>query len=238
MNFDAGGAFGGALGGAATGMGAFGPIGAAIGGIGGLLTGGLAGGSAPTYQPSALQEALMGYAENQVTASPSRKKAIKNQFKSLVAEGNRGAGEAFLESYLDRFSNPDFIEKRLAKSYKRPVDYGGGGYWDVANQLYSQQGLGFSADEFGQFVNQAKARGIRSPQAFGDMLKSGLVAAGKVMTPQQEMLSYIFGDPARDASGKITNKYYAGEGLTPEEMTEIYKARPVNKFTTTVSQVS
>jgi len=36
-----------------------------------------------------------------------------------------------------------------------------------------------------------------------------MIASGKVMTPQQEMLSYMFGMPGRDASGRITNTYKA-----------------------------
>lgn len=169
--------------------------------------GSLFGGGGPTYQPSPVMQELGEYGLDQIKADKKEKKALVSQFKGLKTAQNRGAAEAFLESYKDRFSNPAFIDKRLAKSYKKDIDYNRGGYWDIADELYKQQGIGFSGEEFGQFGEKAKAMGIRSPQAFGDMLKQNLIASGKVMTPQQEMLSYIFGAPARDESGRITNMY-------------------------------
>ena len=123
----------------------------------------------------------------------------------------------------------------LFRSYKSPIDYSTGGYWDTANQLYSQQGLGFSAQDFGNFVNQAKARNIRSPQAFGDMLKADLIAGGKVMTPQQEMLSYMFGEPGRDQTGKITNLYTPIKRVDPTEIAKLFG--PKTQTTTITTQV-
>lgn len=230
MAFDLGGLFGGGLSGAAAGS-AFGPIGTIAGGLLGGIGGGLAGGSVPEYQMTPLQEELSDYAFSQVKASPQRKRAIKSQFKALRDSGNRGAAEAFLESYRDRFSNPEFIEKKLAKSYRKPVDYGSGGYWDVADQLYNQAGIGFSADEYAKFGQQAKARGIRSPQAFGDMLRQNLIASGKIMTPQQEQLSYIFGAPSRDESGRITNLYKGIPKFDPATMPQIMPRNDNNEYT-------
>lgn len=219
MAFDIGGLFGGGLGGAAAGS-AFGPIGAVAGGLLGGLGSAFGGGGPSEYQFTPLQEELLSYGQKQVKASPGRKKAIKKQFKSLREAGNRGAAEAFLESYRDRFSNPEFIEKKLAKSYGRDIDFTGSGFADVAKSVYGQQGLGFTGEEYGGFADRAKALGIRSPQAFGDMLKQDLIASGKVMTPQQEMLSYIFGTPERDSTGRLTNRYPTIAKFTPPSLPE------------------
>jgi hypothetical protein len=206
MAFDIGGAFGGGLSGAATGS-VFGPIGSIIGGIGGLVTGGLSGGGPQEYVPTKLEEQFRNYALNRVQANKATKAAALAKYKSLAQSGNRGAAEAWLESQKDIYSNPEFALNRLKKSYKKPIDYSSDAYADIAKSVYGQQGLGFTGDEYNAFAGQAKARGIRSPLAFGDMLKQDLIASGKVMTPQQEMLSYIFGTPERDASGRLTNRY-------------------------------
>ena len=204
--FDFGSLIGGGLGGAAAGS-AFGPFGAVAGGLLGGLGGAFGGGGPQEYQPTPLQEKQMDYAMKQMKASPQRKKAIKAQFKSLRDTGNRGAAEAFLESYRDRFSNPEFIEKKLAKSYKKDIDFGSPTFQNIADRLYKQQGIGYSGEDYGGFVEQARSMGVRSPQAFQDMLRQDMIASGKVMTPQQEMLSYMFGMPGRDASGRILNTY-------------------------------
>lgn len=206
MAFDIGGLFGGGLSGAAAGS-AFGPIGAIAGGLLGGIGGGISGGGPAEYQMTPLQEQLNAYGLDQVKASPQRKKAILSEFKAYRKSGNRGAAEAFLEQYRDRFSNPEFVEKRLAKSYGKPIDYNRGNFQDIAQSIYGQQGIGYTADEYGSFGERAKALGVRSPQAFGDMLKRDLIASGKVMTPQQEMLSNIFGTPERDPTGRLTNRY-------------------------------
>lgn len=206
MAFDIGGAFGGGLSGAATGS-VFGPLGSIFGGIGGLVTGGLTGGGPQEYQPTEVEQAFQDYALNRVKASKAVKASTLAKFKNLVKSGNRGAAEAYLESQKDIYSNPEFALNRLKKSYNKPVDYTSGGFADIAKSIYGQQGLGFTGEEYGSFADRAKGLGIRSPQAFGDMLKQDLIASGKVMTPQQEMLSYIFGTPERDASGRLTNRY-------------------------------
>lgn len=226
MAFDIGSFFGGGLSGAAAGS-AFGPIGTIAGGLLGGLGGAFGGGGPQAYQPTPLQEDLMGYARDQVKASPQLKKAIKEQYKSLATRQNRGAAEAFLESYRDRFSNPEFIEKKLAKSYKRDINFGSPVFHHIADRLYNQQGIGYSDEDYGGFINQAKSMGVRSPQAFADMLKQDLIASGKVMTPQQEMLANIFGPAERDpATGKLTGRY--GGASKPVTMPDIPAAITYN----------
>lgn len=200
-------------------------------GFGGAAAGALFGGGGPTYQPSETMEALSDYGLGQIEASKGLKKSIKQQARRLAEEGNRGAAEAFLESYRDRFSNPEFIEKRLAKSYGKDINYNTGGYFDIADQLYKQAGAGFSGEEYQQFANQAKARGIRSPQAFQDMLRQDLIASGRIMTPQQEQLSYIFGSPSRDESGRITNLYKAIPKFDPASMPQFTPRQQSNDYT-------
>lgn len=207
MSFNVGGGFGGALSGAATGS-AFGPIGSVIGGIGGLLTGGFGSSGPAPYEPTKLEEELgENYAFDQVKASKAKRKSIAAQFRNLLEGGNRGAAEAFLESQQNLYTNPNFITKRLTKSYKQPIDYGRGGYKTLADTLYGQQGIGLDEDTYSDFAGRAKGLNIRSPQAFADMIKQDMIASGKVKTPQQEMLSYMFGEPARTSSGRITNLY-------------------------------
>ena len=207
MAFDPGGAFGGALSGAATGS-AFGPIGSVIGGIGGLLTGGIGASGPEPYQPTPLEQQLQKYAFNQTKATPQRKKTLLSQFKSFAKEGNRGGAEAFLEQYVNSFSNPQFIERKLSKSYSKPVDYTSPSYEAMAKSVFGQQGLGYTGDEYGGYIEQAKARNIRSPLAFADMLKQDLIASRKVPTGQQEILENIFGPAERDpATGKLTGRY-------------------------------
>lgn len=206
--FDFGGLLGGGLSGATAGMSAFGPIGAVAGGLlGGLGSAFGGGGQVPTYEPTDLQKAFVTAAEKQTTAGRSTKKRIKAEANMLARSGGPGAAEAFLQSYVDRFSNPEFIEKKLTKSYKKDIDYGADSYWNIADQLYKQQGIGFTGDEYGGLVGAAKARGIRSPQAFGDMIKQQMITEGKVATPQQEMLGMMFGGIRRDPSGRVLDLY-------------------------------
>lgn len=214
MSFNVGGGFGGALSGAATGS-AFGPIGSVIGGIGGLLTGGFGSSGPAPYEPTKLEEELEDYAFDQVKASKAKRKSIAAQFRNLLQGGNRGAAEAFLESQQNLYTNPNFITKRLTKSYKQPIDYGRGSYKTLADTLYGQQGIGLDEDTYSDFAKRAKGLNIRSPQAFADMIKQDMIASGKVKTPQQEMLSYMFGEPAKipmkpeygENAGRITNLY-------------------------------
>ena len=187
------------------------PLAAIAGGLatslGGSLAGSLFGGGGTQFQPSETMQALSDYGLGQIKASKQQKKSIKSQFRSLARQGNRGGAEAFLSSYRDRFSNPEFIDKALGKSYKKDVDLNTEDFFNVADRVYKQAGVGFSGEDYQNFANQAKAFGIRSPQAFQDMLRQDLIASGKIMTPEQERLSYMFGMPSRDASGMITNMY-------------------------------
>ena len=176
-------------------------------GFGGAAAGSFLGGGGPTYQPSPTMEALGEYGLKQLKASPGTKKAIRQQFKALRESGNRGAAEAMLESYRGLYTNPEFIEKKLAKSYSKPVDFSSDIFQSAAQEVYGQQGLGYSSADYENFMNRAKGRSIRSPQAFADMLKQDLIASGKVMTPQQEQLSYLLGTPARTPEGYYTNEY-------------------------------
>lgn len=205
--FDIGSFFGGAGAGAATGLSVGGPLGAAVGGLLGGFGGAFSGGQAPTYEPTPLQENLISYANKQLEAGKSTKRRIKAEANMLAKASGPGAAEAFLQSYVDRFSNPEFIEKKLKKSYKKDIDYGAPSYWNIADQLYKQQGIGFTGDEYTGFTEAAKARGIRSPQAFSDMIKQQMITEGKVATPQQEMLGMMFGGIRRDPTGRISNLY-------------------------------
>lgn len=219
MAFDIGSFFGGGLSGAAAGS-AFGPIGTIAGGLLGGLGGAFGGGGPAEYQMTPLQEELSSYGFDQVKASPKTRKSIINQYKNIVKSGNRGGAEAFLESYRNRFSNSDFVENRLARSYGKELDYGSPSYRDTVESIYGSQGLGFTGEEYKNFANRAKALNIRSPQAFADMVRKDLIASGKVATPQQEMLSYMFGTPERDASGKLTNRYPTIEKYQPRPLPE------------------
>lgn len=187
------------------------PLAAIAGGLatslGGSLAGSLFGGGGTQFQPSETMQALSDYGLGQLKASKSQKKSLKSQFRNLIEQGNRGGAEAFLSSYRDRFANPKFIDKALGKSYQKDIDYNTGDFFNTADRIYKQAGVGFSGEDYQQFADQAKAFGIRSPQAFQDMLRQDLIASGKIMTPQQEMLSYMFGMPSRDESGVITNMY-------------------------------
>lgn len=197
-------------------------------GFGGAAAGAIFGGGGPTYQPSETMEELTDYGLGQLKADKQLKKSLRSGFKSLAKGGNRAGAEAFLEAYRGRFSNPDFLEKTLARSYKKDIDYTRGGFDEMAKSLYGQQGLGYSQDDYTSFINRAKGLGIRSPQAFGDMLKQDLIASGKVMTPQQEQLAYVFGTPTRDESGRITNLYKAIPKFDPASMPQIASRAPGN----------
>lgn len=189
------------------------PLAAIAGGlatsVGGSLLGGLTGGGGTQFQPSEVMQALSDYGLGQIKADKKQRKSLKAQFKNLARQDNRGAAEAFLSSYRDRFSNPSFIDKTLAKSFKKDIDYDTPSFFNIADQVYKQAGLGFSGDQYQDFANQAKAFGVRSPQAFQDMLRQDLIASGRIMTPEQEKLSYMFGMPSRDETGRITNMYRA-----------------------------
>lgn len=231
MSFSLGGLLGGAGSGAAAGS-TFGPIGTAIGGIAGGLFGGFGGGAAiqpPVYQPTPLQEDLIKYGERQVRATKATKNRILSEAQMYQRAGNPGAAENLLQQYINRYVNNKKFEKELTKSYQVDPDYSQTGYWRAADELYKQQNLSFSPEDFGAFVDRAKSLNIRSPQAFGDMLKQQMVARGQVMTPQQEQLSMMFGDPYRDETGRYTNYY-----RTPDFAGMLAKYGP-NTGTATVS---
>lgn len=204
----------GAASGALSGM-ALGPWGALAGGALGLAGGLFGGGGSLDFGLTPREEALQGYAFDQVRATPSRKRTIINEARSLREGGDRGAAEALLEGYVDRFTNPEFIEKRLARSYSKPVDYYGKNFQDIASSIYNQQGIGYSPADYDRLASRAKAENIRSGSAFENLLKSDLIASGKVMSTNQQMLADIFGAPERNASGKLTGRYGDASTSTP-----------------------
>ena len=206
-----GGFLSGASSGALAGM-SLGPWGAlaggALGGIGSLVGGGSGGASEPLeYGLTPREEELQDYALNQVRATPTRKRTIRNEARSLIKGGDRGAAEALLEGYVDRFTNPEFIEKRLARSYNKPINYYKNSFQDVASSLYDQQGIGYTPEDYDRFAKKAKAENIRSGAAFENLLKADMIASGRVMSDQQQMLSNIFGAPERDSTGRLTGRY-------------------------------
>lgn len=209
-----GSAVSGASSGALAGM-SLGPWGAAAGGLIGGLGGLFGGGGSLEYGLTPREEALQDYAFDQVRATPSRKRTIINEARSLREGGDRGAAEALLEGYVDRFTNPEFIEKRLARSYNKPVDYYGKNFQDIASSIYNQQGIGYSPADYDRLASRAKAENIRSGSAFENLLKSDLIASGKVMSTNQQMLADIFGAPERDASGRLTGRYGDASTSTP-----------------------
>lgn len=205
--FNLAGAGSGIMQGASSGMAIGGPWGAAAGALFGGLTGGFGGGDTLDYGLTDREEALKQYAFDQTKAPPGQKRKIINKAKSYLEGGDRGAFEAYLEGLEGRYTNPEFIDKRLARSYRKPIDYYGDNYQATAKGLFDTQGIGFTPSEYDDFVAQAKAQKVRSAAAFGDLLKSNMIASGKVMSSNQQMLADIFGAPERDASGRLTGRY-------------------------------
>ena len=200
-----GNAFSGAASGALSGM-SLGPWGAAAGGVLGGL-GGLFGGGGLEYSSTPREKELQRYGLDQVRATPTRQRLILNEANALSDRGDRGAAEALLAGYVDRFSNPKFIEGPLAKSYSQPIDYYGKNFQDIASSLYNQQGVGYSPQDYDRFTAKAKAGNIRSGSAFENLLKADMIASGRVMSADQQMLANIFGTPERDTSGRLTGRY-------------------------------
>jgi len=207
--FNLAGAGSGIMQGASSGMAIGGPWGAAAGALFGGLTGGFGGGGdALEYGLTPREKALQDYAYNAVKASPLEKRRTIAKAKGYLKGGDRGAFESYLEGLEGRYTNPEFIDKRLARSYKKPIDYYGDNYQATAKGLFGTQGIGFTPEEYDSFVDQAKAQKVRSAAAFGDLLKSNMIASGKVMSPNQQMLSDIFGTAQRDpTTGRLTGKY-------------------------------
>jgi len=197
----------GASSGALAGM-SLGPWGAAagglLGGLGGLFGG---GGQSLEYGLTPREEELQDYALDQVRATPLAKRRILNEARSLRDAGDRGAFEAYLESQERAFSNPEFIQKRLSKSYNKPINYYRDNFQDIASNLYRQQGIGYTPEDYDRFANRAKAENVRSGAAFENLLKADMLASGKVMSSDQQMLANIFGTPERDSSGRLTGRY-------------------------------
>jgi hypothetical protein len=210
--FNLAGAGSGIMQGASAGMGIGGPWGAAAGALFGGLTGGFGGGGgggadALEYGLTDREKALKQYAYEQTKAPPGQKRKIVNKAKSYLKGGDRGAFESYLEGLEGRYTNPEFIDKRLARSYREPINYYRNNYQATAKGLFDTQGIGFTPEEYDSFVDQAKAQKVRSAAAFGDLLKSNMIASGKVMSPNQQTLADIFGTPERDASGRLTGRY-------------------------------
>lgn len=175
---------------------------------GGSLFGNLLGKATagPGFQPSPTMSALGGYGLSMLDLPQWKKKADKAQFRQYVQSGDRGAGEDFYRMMADMYPNEKAYSKGLRRSLKKPVDLTSSG-WDTADQIYTNAGLTFTEDEYQNMAKRAEKAGIRGSGAFGDFLKQNLMAQGKVMTPQQEMLSYMFGAPRRSESGVYTNDY-------------------------------
>jgi hypothetical protein len=184
---------------------------------GGSFLGGLFGGNdVPTYEPSKLMNLLGGYAEKQIKPTKAQKKAI---LKEVATYASPGAREGVLQSYAGKFASP-FIEKRLAKSYKTPIDFEAGPYRDVASYAYGQQGLAMPEDAFQKYINLAKATNVRSPEAFSDIVRSGMIASDMVKTPADLMFELEKGPIARDpSSGRLLRGLFQYDPNTVKQIT-------------------
>jgi len=170
-------------------------------GAGGQLLGGALGGGGPTYEPSKTMEDLSEYGRDQLRATKKQKQAIRAEAKTYSSPG---AKEAFLQSYLDRFSNPEFIQKQLTRSYKRPIDYETGGYRELASRAYGLQGLEMPEQDFERYMGIAKATNVRSPEAFSDFVRQDLIASDKVKTPLDLAWESQYGAIRRGPDGSLT----------------------------------
>ena len=101
MAIDWAGGIGGGLSGAAAGSAIFPGIGTFIGGALGLGSGLFGSPEAPEYEPTEVERAFQDYALDRVKASKATKAAALAKFKNYAQSGNRGAGEAWLESQKD-----------------------------------------------------------------------------------------------------------------------------------------
>lgn len=207
MAFNFGSLLGGGLSGAASGFAMGGPVGAGIGGLLGGFGSLFGGGGTPSYEPTELQENLLDYALGQTKANEKTRRRISRKGEMLLRSSGPGAAEAFLEGYLDKYSNPTFIEEQLARSYETDPDYTSPSYRAMADELFRDQGIRYRPGQYGSFMESAKARGIRSPQAFADMIKQRMIAQGKIATPQQELFAAMFGGMNRNEKGKILDLY-------------------------------
>jgi hypothetical protein len=208
MAFNFGSAFGSGLSGAATGS-AFGPIGAVVGGIGGLASSLFGGGGTGGTQflPSELMQRYMDVGLAEVKPPKWQKKLAIEDFKTYKRAGDRGAGEDVLRGLAELYPTEKMFSNRLRKSLKKDVDFGTQQGFNLADQIYANAGLPLGEQEFQEMTSRAKTAGIRGSGAFGDFLKQNLIAQGKMMTPQQEQFSYIFGSPKRIAEGEFAGRY-------------------------------
>lgn len=208
MAFNFGSFGGGVISGAGAGS-VFGPIGAgvgaALGGISSLFGGGASGGT--QFAPSELMQRYMDIGLAEVKPERWQKKAWAQEFKNLRKAGDRGAAEDMYRGLSELYPTSKGFSKKLTKSLKKDVDFYNQQGWNTADQIYKNAGVSFTPEEFQGMTERAKGMGIRGSAAFGDFLKQNLIAQGKMMTPQQEMLSYIFGTPTRTAEGKWTTEY-------------------------------
>ena len=212
MAFDFGRAFGSGLSGAATGS-VFGPVGSVVGGIGGFASslfggGGGSGGSVgPQFLPSELMQRYMDIGLAEVKPPKWQKKLAVQDFKTYKRAGDRGAGEDVLRGLSELYPTEKIFSKRLRRSLKQDVDFNTGKGLGFADQIYANAGLPLGAKEFKTLSKRAEQSGIRGSAEFGDFLKQNLVAQGKILTPQQEQLSYIFGSPKRITEGEFAGRY-------------------------------
>lgn len=212
MSLNFAGAAGGALSGAATGS-VFGPIGT----IGGALVGGISslfggGGGGTQFLPSELMQRYMDIGLADVKPPKWKKKLDIEDAKMYLQAGDRGAYESQLRNLVELYPTEKKYGKALRKSLKKDVDLTGGGF-DVADQLYKNAGLTFTDDEYRSMANRAERSGIRGSSAFGDFLTKNLMAQGKILTPQQEQLTYIFGGRAFP---RTSEGYYMTYGSTAQ----------------------
>ena len=211
MAFNFGSAFGGALSGAATGS-AFGPIGTAVGGglgfVSSLFGGGGGGGGGTQFLPSELMQRYMYIGLADVEPPRWKKKLDIQDARMYLRAGDRGAYEDSLRGLTELYPTEKKYGKALKRSLKKDVNLTGSGF-DTANQIYKNAGLTFTDDQYRSMANRAERQGIRGSADFGDFLKQNLMAQGKILTPQQEQLTYIFGGRAFPRTSK---GYYMTHG--------------------------
>jgi hypothetical protein len=208
MAFNFGSFGGGVISGAGAGS-VFGPIGAgvgaALGGISSIFGGGASGGT--QFLPSELMQRYMDIGLAEVKPPKWQKKLAIQDFKTYKRAGDRGAGEDVLRGLAELYPTEKMFSNRLRKSLKKDVDFSNQQGFNLADQIYANAGLPLGEQEFQSMTERAKTSGIRSSAAFGDFLKQNLIAQGKMMTPQQEQLSYIFGSPKRITEGEFAGRY-------------------------------
>lgn len=214
MAFNFGGAAGGALSGAATGS-VFGPIGTIAGGLlGGIFggTGGSGGSGGTQFLPSELMQRYMDIGLADVKPPKWKKKLDIEDARMYLRGGDRGAFEDQLRNLVELYPTEKRYGKALRRSLKKDVDLTRSGF-DIADQLYENAGLSFTDQQYRDMADRAERAGIRGSAAFGDFLTKNLMAQGKILTPQQEQLTYIFGGRAFP---RTSEGYYMTYGSTAQ----------------------